>query len=148
MFTRRIRRACSDEAELVRSLSAETYIPAYFPLFGDVPEPAREDYRERIARDEVWLLESGAAPVGILVMEMNKDYALVYSIAVKPDEQRKGHARFLLRFAEQQARKEGRNQIRLYTNPRMTANVDLYRSCGPSRRSAARAELPRWRSNN
>jgi ribosomal protein S18 acetylase RimI-like enzyme len=130
MIARTVRLARPDEAELVRSISAEAYVPAYRPVIGDVPQPAREDYSQRIGRGEVWLLENAAAPVGVLVLDMKDDHALVYSVAVRPSEQRKGHARFLLAFAERQARKTGRREVRLYTNPRMTGNVGLYRSCG------------------
>jgi GNAT superfamily N-acetyltransferase len=130
MKTRTVRLARPDEAELVRSLSAEAYVPAYLAVIGDVPKPAREDYSDRIARGEVWLLESAAATIGVLVLERKDDHALIYSVAVRPSEQGRGHARFLLAFAEQQAREKGHREVRLYTNPRMTGNVSLYRSRG------------------
>jgi ribosomal protein S18 acetylase RimI-like enzyme len=127
-----VRPAQRDEAKLVQTLSAEAYVPAYLPVIGDIPKPAQEDYSERIARGEVFLLQRGETLIGVLVLEMRDDHALIYSVAVKPAEQRKGHARSLLAFAERQALEKGRREIRLYTNPRMLANIRLYRSCGYS----------------
>jgi len=52
-----IRLALRDEADAVRQLSAEAYLPVYLPLYGRPPMPAREDYAPRITRGEVWVME-------------------------------------------------------------------------------------------
>ena len=91
-----IRLAQPSDAEQVRAISAAAFIPAYAPIIGTAPKPALEDYRPRIARGEVWLLETAAVPVATLVLERREDHVLVYSVAVLPEHQRRGHARRLL----------------------------------------------------
>jgi ribosomal protein S18 acetylase RimI-like enzyme len=125
-----IRPAREGEAEQVRAISAAAYIPAYAPIIGATPRPALEDYTPRVARGEVWLLDTEAGAIAALVLEPHDDHLLVYSIAVLPAHQGKGHARRLLAFAEQQARSAGHREIRLYTNERMEKNLALFRSCG------------------
>ena len=125
-----IRLARPGEAEAVRAISAAAYIPVYAPIIGTAPKPALEDYGPRIARGEVWLLETEAKSVAVLVLEPQADHLLVYSIAVLPEHQGLGHARRLLVFAEEQARSAGRSELRLYTNDRMEKNLALYKSCG------------------
>ena len=129
-MTAAIRLARPTEAELVQAVSRAAFVPAYEPIIGTAPRPALEDYAPRIARGEVWLLESAAGVVAVLVLESHADHLLVYSIAVLPDHQRQGLAHRLLAFAEQHARRTSQSEIRLYTNDRMTQNLALYRSCG------------------
>ena len=112
------------------SISAAAYNPVYEPIIGASPKPAHEDYSPRIEQGEVWILETNLGAVGTLVLERHADHVLVYSIAVLPEHQRQGHARRLLRFAEDYACNEGYLEIRLYTNDQMTRNLNLYRSCG------------------
>ncbi len=99
-------------------------------MIGAVPKPASEDYGPRIARGEVWLLEHDGAAQGLVVLEPKADHLLVYSVAVAPAAQRRGHGRTLLDFADERAVLLGLREVRLYTNVRMEANVRLYRSCG------------------
>jgi hypothetical protein len=53
------------------------------------------------------------------VLEERRDHLLAYSVAVRPTEQGKGHARVLLEFADQRAAALGRTLIRLDANVRM-----------------------------
>jgi ribosomal protein S18 acetylase RimI-like enzyme len=125
-----IRRADPSDLAVIQQISGEAYISAYVPALGYVPKPAQEDYGPRIERGEIWILESGGHEVGVAVLEERPDYLLVYSIAVKPSEQRQGHGRALLDFADQRAAAIGVHQIRLYTNSRMERNIALYRRHG------------------
>src|SRR5271155_4368275 len=76
------------------------------------------------------ILEIEGEPTGIAVLEGNTDYLLIYSIAVKPDAQRKGYGRALLDFADQRAIEFGFHEVRLYTNEQMERNLTLYRRHG------------------
>lgn len=124
------RQASSSDLAVVRQISAEAYIPAYLAAIGVVPKPAVEDYRPRIQRGEVWLLEAEDDPVGLIVLEEGPEYLTVYSIAVRPARQGRGHAQRLLKFAEQQAAAKAARELRLYTNTRMERNITLYRRFG------------------
>ena len=64
------------------------------------------------------------------MLEERPDHLLVYSIAVKPDAQRKGYGIALINFADQRAIALGLREIRLYTNERMEGNLRLYRRHG------------------
>ena len=99
-------------------------------VLGTVPKPATEDYRTRIEKGEVWLLEIGGEPTGIAILEVNTDHLLIYSIAVRPDSQGKGYGRALLDFADIRAIEAGLHEVRLYTNERMERNLTLYRNHG------------------
>ena len=116
-------------------------------VLGTIPKPGTEDYRPRIERGEVWILEIEGERTGIAVLEGNTEYLLIYSIAVKPDAQRKGYGRALLDFADKRAIELGLHEVRLYTNEKMERNLTLYRGHGfvqvgkrphPTRTSARR----------
>jgi ribosomal protein S18 acetylase RimI-like enzyme len=128
--TAKIRQADPSDVELVQRISADAYIPAYMAVLGTIPKPATEDYGPRIERGEVWTLEVEDEPIGIAVLEVNPDDLLIYSIAVKPDAQRKGYGRVLLDFADSRAIELGLHKVRLYTNERMERNLALYRRHG------------------
>jgi ribosomal protein S18 acetylase RimI-like enzyme len=125
-----IRLALPDEADAIRALSAEAYLPVYLPLYGRPPMPAREDYAPRIARGEVWVAEIDARLAAVLVLEQLKDHLLLYSIAIRPAFQGRGLAAKLLAFADDQARKSGFSEIRLYTNEKMLRNQAIYARAG------------------
>lgn len=127
---RTIRRADRSDLPVVQGISSDAYIAAYVPVLGYIPLPAEEDYGPRIERREVWILACDANDVGIAVLEERPDHLLVYSVAVLPTEQGKGHGRALLDFADQHAVALGLTAIRLYTNVRMEKNIALYRRHG------------------
>jgi ribosomal protein S18 acetylase RimI-like enzyme len=127
---RKIRRADQSDLAVVQGISADAYIAAYAPALGYIPLPAEEDYSRRIDRGEVWLLACRDSDVGVVVLEERRDHVLVYSIAVRPTEQGRGHGRALLDFADRRAIALGLAVIRLYTNVRMEKNIALYRRHG------------------
>jgi ribosomal protein S18 acetylase RimI-like enzyme len=125
-ITAKIRQAVPGDVDIVQRGSADADSPAYMSALGTIPKPATEDYRPRIARGEVWILEIEGEPTGIVVLEGNAEHLLVYSIAVKPDAQRQGYGRALLDFADQRAIELGLHEVRLYTNEQMERNLMLY----------------------
>jgi ribosomal protein S18 acetylase RimI-like enzyme len=126
----KFRRADPVDKEAIQRISADAYIPAYMTVLGTIPKPATEDYGTRIEKGEVWILEVEGEPTGVAVLEEAADHLLIYSIAVKPDAQRKGYGGALLEFADQRAIGLGLGEVRLYTNERMEANLRLYRRHG------------------
>src|SRR5215467_2652344 len=126
----KFRQANPVDKEAIQRISADAYVPAYTAVLGTIPKPATEDYGPRIDKGEVWILEIKGEPTGIAVLEERGDHMLVYSIAVRPDAQRKGYGTALLDFAEQRAIGLGLHEVRLYTNERMQQNLRLYRRHG------------------
>ncbi|MEY2554654.1 MAG: hypothetical protein QOC57_2514, partial [Ilumatobacteraceae bacterium] len=64
--------------------------------------------------------------VGVLVMWPEADHLYVDNVAVLPGSQGLGIGTMLLDAADTTARNKGIDEIRLYTNEAMTANLSYY----------------------
>jgi ribosomal protein S18 acetylase RimI-like enzyme len=124
-----IRIAQSAEADAVRDVVDAAY-RHYIARIGKPPGPMLDDYSQRIANGQTWVLENASRVVAILVLEETPTGFLLDNIAVRPDCQGKGHGRALLEFAEAEARRRGFQAISLYTHALMTENIALYRRVG------------------
>ncbi len=89
-----------------------------------------DDYQRRIAAGQTWVMEREGAIVGLLVLENLPAALLLDNVAVAPAEQGKGYGRRLIAFAEQEARRRGYGEVRLYTHVLMTENIARYRHLG------------------
>lgn len=124
-----IRLARPDEADAVRDVVHEAY-RHYIARIGKPPGPMLDDYAQRIADGQAWVLEDAGGIAGILVLEETADSLLLDNIAVAPGQQGKGVGRALLEFAEAEARRRGFTAIHLYTHELMTENLSLYSRIG------------------
>jgi ribosomal protein S18 acetylase RimI-like enzyme len=124
-----IRAARLDEADLVRDVVHAAY-RHYIPRIGKPPGPMLDDYTQRIADGQTWVLQDAGRVAGILVLQELPDGFLLDNIAVLPEGQGKGHGRTLIEFAEAEARRRGYVSIFLYTHELMTENIALYRRIG------------------
>jgi ribosomal protein S18 acetylase RimI-like enzyme len=125
----KIRKALAPDVTAVMTLTTDAYAP-YTSLLGAPPIPVTEDYAPRIARGEVWLLESGGELAGLIVLERHEDHAMIFSVAVAPGFQGKGFGIALLRHADEQSRLWRLPEVRLYTNAKMERNIALYLAYG------------------
>jgi GNAT superfamily N-acetyltransferase len=124
-----IQPARQEDAEAVAEITDSAY-GKYVPLLGRKPQPMTADHGKMIRENGVWLLLGEDRPAGVLVLVNEPDCLLVYSVAIRPEFQKRGLGRRLLAWAEQEARRLGRPRIRLYTNALMVANIALYRGLG------------------
>jgi len=124
-----VRLARPEDLAAIVALTEAAYAP-YNAILEAPPIPVTEDYAPRIANGEVWLLESGGEPAGVLTLERHEDHAMIFSVAVSPAFQRKGFGTKLLNHADQQTRLWGLPEIRLYTNAKMERNIALYLAYG------------------
>ena len=124
-----IRPAGRLEAPVVHAVVHAAY-RHYIPRIGKPPGPMLDDYPQRIADGQVWVLEDAANIVGVLVLEEAQSGFLLDNIAVLPECQGKGFGRTLIEFAEAQARRRGFQEIHLYTHALMTENIALYLRIG------------------
>jgi GNAT superfamily N-acetyltransferase len=124
-----IRPADPGDAEIVRTLVRHAYEP-WIPRLGRVPGPVKDDYAQRIAAAQVWVLEQEGKTVGIVVLEAQPECLFLENVAVLPKEQSKGVGRRLIAFAEQEAARRGFPQLQLCTNARLTENIALYEHLG------------------
>ncbi|SKA41533.1 Acetyltransferase (GNAT) family protein [Enhydrobacter aerosaccus] len=124
-----IRRASPADAEAVRMLTRAAYAK-WVPRIGREPLPMKADYEQAVREHIVDLLFSGAEMAGLIETIDEGDHLLIENIAIAPAFQRRGLGRHLLAHAERLAVTLGRSELRLYTNPEFTGNVDLYRRHG------------------
>ena len=124
-----IRTAHDEEAEAVRDVVHAAY-RHYIARIGKPPGPMLDDYAQRIADGQAWVLQDDDRIVGVLVLEQGPRGFLLDNIAVLPDCQGTGFGRLLIEFAEAEARRGGFGEITLYTHAWMSENIALYRRIG------------------
>ncbi len=125
----RIRPAQPADVPALRALAERAYAP-YVPRIGRRPAPMDEDYAAEVAAGSVHVIEEEGGPAGLVVLVAARGHLLVQNVAVAPERQGRGLGRALLDFAEEEARRRGLGELRLYTNAAMRENVRLYRRLG------------------
>jgi N-acetylglutamate synthase-like GNAT family acetyltransferase len=98
----------------------------YVPLIGREPAPMTADDAAAVAAGHTWVAEHEGTVVGVLVLEPAADHLLIENIAVSPTLQGLGLGVRLLGVADDEARRRGLPEIRLYTNAAMTKNIAFY----------------------
>lgn len=98
----------------------------YVDRMGNEPAPMTADYPSLVQNGEVWVAEQDAVVVGLLALRMNSDHVLLDNVAVSPDAQGMGIGARLLDLTDDQARRRGLTEVRLYTNEAMTENIAYY----------------------
>jgi GNAT superfamily N-acetyltransferase len=124
-----IRLALPGEANAVRTLVREAYAH-YVTRLGREPGPMQDDYAQRIADGQVWVLEEEGQLLGVVVLTERPESFLLQNVAVAPAAQGKGYGRRLITFAEEAARLRGHEELQLYTNLLMVENIALYQHLG------------------
>jgi ribosomal protein S18 acetylase RimI-like enzyme len=124
-----IRPARAEDATAITDCVAAAY-RHYIVLLGKPPGPMLDDYKAVIQQHRVLVLTAGAKIIGVLVLITQTHSLLVDNVAVHPDYQRRGLGRKLMALAEEEARRLGFTTVTLYTNERMTENIELYKRLG------------------
>jgi GNAT superfamily N-acetyltransferase len=125
----RIRAATAADVSAVAQIVDDAY-RSYVPRMGKPPGPMLDDYSARVSEGVVWVIEEGAAIVGVLVLLPKREHLLLDNIAIAPARQGLGLGRRLLVFAEAEALRRGYHEIRLYTHEKMTENQRIYAAIG------------------
>jgi N-acetylglutamate synthase-like GNAT family acetyltransferase len=100
---------------------------AYVERLGGVePWPMRLDYAEIIKDGQTWVADDAGEVVGVLVLEDRADHLLLDVLAVAPEQQGSGVGHRLMALADEQAVERGFDEVRLFTNARMTENLAYY----------------------
>jgi len=102
----------------------------FIPLTGRAPTPMFDDYPALVAQGKVWVLLDDGAVVGAAVLLPAEDHLLLRTVAVAPSHQSGGHGRRLIAFAEEETRRRGLAEIRVFTNVTMAKSIRLYRGLG------------------
>jgi GNAT superfamily N-acetyltransferase len=123
------RRADADDVAAIEALQRAAYARNRAVL-GVEPLPLQVDYRDIVARMEVWLFEQGEALQGVLALEAEPEALLIWSVATAPDAQGAGIGNLMLDFAHARARDVKLATIRLYTGEKLRGNIDWYQRHG------------------
>jgi ribosomal protein S18 acetylase RimI-like enzyme len=94
-------------------------------------QPMLDNYAAQVvAVASVWVIEDGGAVVGLAVLLAEPDQFLLHNLAVDPAHQHRGFGRRLLAFTEEEGRRRGYEEVRLYTHVTMVENQRLYAALG------------------
>jgi GNAT superfamily N-acetyltransferase len=120
-----LRRATAADAAAVRAFTRAAYAK-WVPVVGREPLPMTADYDRAVVEHVIDLLEEHGSLIALIEMAPADGHLLIVNIAVRPDWQGKGLGGRLLQHAERIARSLGLDEIQLYTNALMAANLDFY----------------------
>jgi GNAT superfamily N-acetyltransferase len=124
-----VRRAAAADVAAIEALVTRAYEP-WIERIGIRPLPMEQDYAERIAAADAFVLEDEGEIAGLLILEADGDRLTVDNVAIEPSRQGKGLGRRLLAYAEERARERGVPELRIYTHQKMTENIELYTRLG------------------
>jgi len=125
-----IHRANPADRGAVEIIVNEAYA-VYIDRIGKPPGPMLDDYGALINAGAVHVLEPDGRNIAAVVVLLEKpDHLLLDNIAARRDRQGQGLGRKLIAFAEEEARRRGFGEIRLYTHVTMVENIALYTRLG------------------
>ena len=124
-----IRRGGPADSEAIRALVGAAYTQ-WIPVIGRLPIPMQADYARAVLDHRFDLLWPGPDLAGLIETRAEADHLLVVNVAVHPAFQGRGLGTKLMGLADAIAAEAGREQLRLYTNRKYTANLRLYGSLG------------------
>lgn len=123
------RPARAADADAVRALTRAVYA-RYVPLMGREPLTMSADQAAAIRHHQVWVLEIDGKIIASLELIPEHDCLVVENVAVSAAFQKQGIGRWLMKFADNEARRQGFTKLRLYTNETMTENITMYERLG------------------
>ena len=124
-----VRRATPADALNIRVVTRSAYAK-WVPLIGREPKPMTANYERAVIDHIIDLYETNNQLLALIELVPQADHLLIENIAVRPDQQGMGLGDKLLRHAEDQARKLGLYETRLYTNAAFASNLAFYAKRG------------------
>ena len=124
-----LRPATAGDVSEIEIIVRDAYTP-YLERMGKPPGPMLDDYAARVREGRVSVLETAGRVVGVLVLAPEPGHLLLDNLAIAPGFQGRGLGRRLLERAEDEARRLGLAEVRLYTNAMMHENIALYHRVG------------------
>jgi len=129
MDTFRLRSAMEKDVAAVTACVHNAF-SHYVERIGRKPGPMLMDYEQEICEHQVFVVEESGQIVGVLVLCVKDEGFLLDVIAVEPHWQGRGVGRYLLKFADAEAHRQGYKSIYLYTHEKMIENQILYTKIG------------------
>jgi GNAT superfamily N-acetyltransferase len=124
-----IRQAEASDESSIRSCAEQAYA-RYVPLIGRKPAPMLADFAAQIAAGDVYIAtDEKDAFQGFIVFYAEDGHILLENVAVLPSAAGRGVGKALIGFCEDAARQRRMN-VHLYTNEKMTDNLSIYPKLG------------------
>lgn len=124
-----IRVADKEDAAVLKTMAERAYA-RYVPRMGRKPAPMMADFAGHVERGEAWVVEEQGRVQGFVIQFVREGGWFVENLAVDPACQGRGHGGRLMAFAEAEAKARGLGRVFLYTNEKMTENLDFYARLG------------------
>lgn len=124
-----LRPAIASDLAAIKALVEAAYRP-WVEVIGAVPGPLLADYAVPLAKQRITLAEAAGALLGLMVLDPQPNFLRVDNIAIAPHAQGQGLGRRFVALAEETAIANGFDQLELYTNAKMTSNIQLYERLG------------------
>ena len=124
-----IRRAEAADAAAVRALTRDAYAK-WVPVIGREPKPMTANYDTAVRLNRVDMAMIDGELAGLIETIDRSDHLLIENVAVASHRHGQGIGRALIAYAEGVAKAAGYREVRLYTNRRFEANVQLYLKLG------------------
>jgi ribosomal protein S18 acetylase RimI-like enzyme len=124
-----IRKAVQTDLVQIKSCAAAAY-SMYIERIGKRPAPMVADFAASIEKQNLYVLQDAEQVCGFVVFYQRDDHFHLENLAVDPAFQRRGFGARLIGFVEQQVRAAGYGRIELYTNVKMTENLEVYPRLG------------------
>ncbi len=124
-----IRKATRFDIPEIETCAVAAYT-LYVERIGREPAPMVADFAASISKGHLYIAQEDGQVVGFVVFYPAQDHVHLENVAVAPAFQNRGIGTKLIRFVERKARQDGYARIELYTNARMTENLELYPRLG------------------
>ena len=119
----------ADEAAI--RACAEAAYSRYVAAIGRRPAPMDADYAAHIAAGEAHVAVDGEDRLlGFIVFFEDEGAMQLENVAVSPAATGQGIGKALVAFCETEARRKGLTRVSLYTNEKMTENLNIYPHLG------------------
>ena len=117
------------DLDAIRACARAAYAH-YVERIGREPVPMVADFGASIARGELDVIEIDEELAGYVVAYPQGDHLHLENVAVHPGFQGRGLGYWLIEHVEADARRQGLDRVELYTNAKMTENLELYPRLG------------------
>ena len=124
-----IRIAAKSDLPDIETCAAGAYA-IYVDRIGREPAPMVADFATAIKKGQLYVAVENEQLAGFVVFYPQRDHVHLENVAVSPKFQQRGIGTGLIGFVEQRARAEGYCRLELYTNAKMTENLELYPRLG------------------
>lgn len=124
-----IRKATQSDIQEIETCAVAAYT-LYVERIGREPAPMVADFAAALRKGHLYVAQEDGQVTGFVVFYPKQDHVHLANVAVTPGLQKRGIGAKLIGFVEQEARQGGYSRVELYTNARMTENLELYPRLG------------------